>query len=171
MDILGIACYYHNSSACLVRDEKLIAAAQEERFSRKKHDSDFPKNAIEYCLKEGKTSLNKIKVVAIYEKPFFKFERLLYQFIETFPKSYPVFVKSLPPWLSERLLIKSVLDDMGFRGKICFPEHHLSHAASAFFPSPFQEAAFLTIDGVGEWATASFGVGKDNEIHLVSEIF
>ena len=170
MDILGIACYYHDSSACLVRDGELIAAAQEERFSRKKHDSDFPKNAIEYCLKEGKTSLNKIKVVAIYEKPFLKFERLLYQFIETFPKSYLAFVKSLPPWLSERLLIKSVLDDMGFKGKICFPEHHLSHAASAFLVSPFKSAAIFTVDGVGEWATTTLGKGYENDIKILKEI-
>jgi len=170
MDILGIACYYHDSSACLVRDGELIAAAQEERFSRKKHDSDFPKNAIEYYLKEGKTSLNKIKVVAIYEKPFLKFERLLYQFIETFPKSYLAFVKSLPPWLSERLLIKSVLDDMGFKGKICFPEHHLSHAASAFLVSPFKSAAIFTVDGVGEWATTTLGKGYENDIKILKEI-
>ncbi len=170
MDILGIACYYHDSSACLIRDGNLIAAAQEERFSRKKHDSDFPKKAIEYCLKEGKTSLGKIKVVAIYEKPFLKFERLLYQFIETFPKSYPAFVKSLPPWLSERLLIKNDLDEMGFKGKICFPEHHLSHAASAFLVSPFKSAAIFTVDGVGEWATTTLGKGYENDIKILKEI-
>ncbi|MFA4855695.1 MAG: carbamoyltransferase [archaeon] len=170
MDILGIACYYHDSSACLVRDGKLIAAAQEERFSRKKHDSDFPKNAIEYCLKEGKTTIGKIEVVAFYEKPFLKFERLLYQFVETFPKSYFAFAKSLPPWLTERLLIKAVLGEMGFKGKICFLEHHLSHAASSFLVSPFKSAAIFTADGVGEWATTTLGKGYGNDVKIFKEI-
>ncbi len=170
VDIIGIGCYYHDSSACLIRNGKLIAAAQEERFSRKKHDLGFPTKAIEYCLKEGKTNMGKVDYVAFYEKPFLKFERLLYQFIETFPKSYSAFVQSLPPWLSERLLIKSVVQDMGFKGKMLFPEHHLSHAASSFLVSPFKSAAIFTVDGVGEWSTTTLGKGYDNEIKILKEI-
>jgi len=170
MDILGIGCYYHDSSACLVRNGKLIAAAQEERFSRKKHDLGFPEKAIEYCLREGRTSMDRVEYVAFYEKPFLKFERLLYQFIETFPTSFSAFIQSLPPWLSERLLIKSTVKDLGFKGKILFAEHHMSHAASSFLVSPFKSAAIFTVDGVGEWATTTMGKGYGNEIKIMKEI-
>ncbi len=170
MNVLGIGCYYHDSSACLVKDGKLVAAAQEERFSRKKHDFDFPKGAIGYCLKEGKIGLDEVDAVAFYEKPFLKFERLLYQFVETFPKSYKAFAKSLPPWLSERLLVKSVLGEMGYKGQAYFPEHHMSHAASSFLVSPFKKAAIFTVDGVGEWTTTSLGKGYGSELKILKEI-
>ncbi|MBN1940991.1 MAG: carbamoyltransferase [Candidatus Diapherotrites archaeon] len=170
MDILGISCYYHDSAACLLRDGKIIAAAHEERFSRKKHDLDFPEHAIAYCLKAGKTSMGKIDYVAFYEKPFLKFERLLFQFIQTWPFSIKAFMKSMPPWLTERLVVPSKINDLGFKGEILFMEHHLSHAASCFLCSPFKEAAILTIDGVGEWATTTLGTGKGNSIKILKEI-
>ncbi len=173
MDILGISAFYHDSAACLVRDGKIIAAAQEERFTRKKHDHRFPNNAINYCLKEaGLDSPHKLDYVAFYDKPWIKFERLLETYLSFAPMGIASFLKATPLWLKEKLwmgdLIKDQLD--GYKGNLIFPEHHQSHAASAFFPSPFESAAFLTMDGVGEWATASWGVGKDNKVDIRYEM-
>lgn len=171
MNILGISCFYHDSAACLVKDGKIIAAAQEERFTRKKHDERFPVRAVNYCLKEGGLTVKDIDILAFYDKPFLKFERLLETYLAFAPKGLKSFLVSMPIWLKEKLWIPQVIKkEIGYDGKIIFTEHHQSHAASAFFPSPFKEAAFLTIDGVGEWATASFGVGKDDKVFIDSEI-
>lgn len=171
MNILGISAFYHDSAACLVQDGKIVAAAQEERFTRKKHDHSFPKNAVAYCLKEKGLTPEDLDFVAFYDKPFVKFERILETYLAYAPRGIKSFIKSMPLWVKQKLWIKELIaNDVGYKGKILFPEHHESHAASAFFPSPFQEAAFLTIDGVGEWTTASFGVGKENQIELLSEI-
>ncbi|MBD3305417.1 hypothetical protein GF339_03485 [candidate division KSB3 bacterium] len=171
MNILGISAFYHDSAACLVQDGELVAAAQEERFTRKKHDHGFPHNALQYCLQERGLKPADLDYVAFYDKPFIKFERLLETYLAYAPRGINSFVKAMPLWIKQKLWIKSLIsDDIGFKGKILFPEHHESHAASAFFPSPYQEAAFLTIDGVGEWTTASYGVGKDNTVELLSEI-
>ena len=171
MNILGISAFYHDSAACLVQDGKIAAAAQEERFTRKKHDHSFPKNAVAYCLREKGLAPGDLDFAAFYDKPFVKFERILETYLAYAPRGIQSFIKSMPLWVKQKLWIKELIaNDVGCKGKILFPEHHESHAASAFFPSPFQEAAFLTIDGVGEWTTASFGVGKDNQIDLLSEI-
>ena len=170
MNILGISCFYHDSAACLVKDGKIIAAAQEERFSRKKHDQNFPKKAIEYCLKEGGITVNDIDYVGFYEKPFVKFERILITYLSYGPWGIRSFIKSIPMWVKQRLWMSDFIrQELAFKGKIIFPEHHESHAASAFFPSPFQDAAILTMDAVGEWATSSFGVGEGNKIELLAE--
>lgn len=171
MVILGISAFYHDSAACLVRDGRIVAAAQEERFSRKKHDSSFPANAIRYCLEEGGLRGEDLDLVAFYDKPFLKFERILETYLDAAPMGIRSFMKAMPLWIKQKLWVKDLIQqELEYEGKIIFPEHHESHAASAFFPSPFQEAAFLTADGVGEWATASYGVGKDNEIHIHAEI-
>jgi len=171
MNILGISAFYHDSAACLVKDGEIIAAAQQERFSRKKHDFAFPKEAIEYCLKQAGIKGADLDYVAFYDKPFIKFERILQTYLSYAPLGLPSFLKAMPLWIKQKLWIKELIkDELKFKGKILFPQHHQSHAASAFFPSPFQNAAFLTIDGVGEWATASFGTGKDNKINIHSEI-
>jgi carbamoyltransferase len=171
MYILGISCYYHDSAAALIKDGKIIAAAQEERFSRKKHDFRFPHNAIQYCLKEAKITVNDINYVTFYDKPLVKFERLLQTYVAYAPKGITSFLMAMPLWLKEKLWMpKLIEDDMGYSGEILFPEHHESHAASAFYPSPFQEAAFLTLDGVGEWCTTSYGVGKGNELKIHGEL-
>jgi len=170
MYILGISAFYHDSAACLVKDGKVVAAAQMERFTRKKHDWSFPKEAIEYCLEEAGISINEIDYVAFYDKPYLKFERLLHQFIHTFPKSFFTFVDSIPAWLSEKLLVKDILKKLGYKGKILYLEHHLSHAAAAFLPSQFEEAAILTVDAVGEWATTSLSKGKNEKIEMIKEI-
>jgi carbamoyltransferase len=171
-DILGISCYYHDAAACLVRNGEIVAAASEERFTRKKHDADFPRQAIEYCLAEGGIEAAELDHVAFYDKPFLKFERILETYLAYAPQGLPSFLKSMPLWMKRKLWIPDLIRKAlpGFDGELVFPEHHESHAASAFFPSPFQRAAFLTIDGVGEWATTSFGVGRDNEVHIHSEI-
>jgi len=167
MYILGISAYYHDSAACLVKDGEIIAAAQEERFTRKKHDFSFPYNAIQYCLKEEGISAQDLDYIAFYDKPFIKFERLLESYLAYAPKGITSFIKAMPVWLKQKLWTKELLKkDIGYEGDVIFPEHHESHAASAFFPSPYQEAAFLTIDGVGEWNTTTFGVGKDNHIEI-----
>ena len=172
MKILGISCYYHDAAACLVVDGELVAAASEERFSRIKHDSEFPKRAIDYCLKTAGTTAAELDYVAFYDKPFLKFERILETYIASAPFGLPSFIKALPLWLKKKLfipdLIKKSLD--GFEGKLLLAEHHESHAASAFYPSPYEKAAFLTLDGVGEWATTSFGVGDGNRIEILNEI-
>lgn len=171
MNILGISAFYHDSAACLVQDGKIVSAAQEERFSRKKHDFSFPKNAIQYCLREGGLKGEDLDYVAFYDKPFIKFERILETYLAYAPVGIRSFIKAIPLWIKQKIWIKEIIGkELNFEGTIIFPEHHESHAASAFFPSPFQEAAFLTIDGVGEWTTASYGVGKDNEVHLLAEI-
>lgn len=172
MMILGISCFYHDSAAALVRDGEIIAAAQEERFTRKKHDFDFPKHAISYCLREGNVSIGDVDYVAFYDKPFIKFERIIETYLAYAPRGLKSFLMAIPLWLKEKLwmseLIKKELE--GYNGKIIFPEHHESHAASAFYPSPFEEAAFLTIDGVGEWTTTSFGIGKGNSVEIQWEL-
>lgn len=170
MNILGISAFYHDSAACLVRDGKIIAAAQEERFTRKKHDFNFPKNAISYCLKEGNIKPQDVDFVAFYDKPFIKFERILETYLAYAPLGIKSFIKSIPLWIKQKLFMKEFIKkELDYDGTILFTEHHESHAASAFFPSPFQEAAFLTMDGVGEWATSSYGIGKDNTVTLLAE--
>jgi carbamoyltransferase len=171
MNILGISAFYHDSAACLVRDGRIISAAQEERFTRKKHDSAFPENAINFCLQDSNLTVNDLNFVAYYDKPFLTFERILETYLSYAPVGITSFVKALPLWMKKKLWMKEVIrKELNYEGKIIFPEHHESHAASAFFPSPFQEAAFLTMDGVGEWTTASYGVGKDNNIDILAEI-
>jgi len=171
MNILGISAFYHDSAACLVQDGRILSAAQEERFTRKKHDFSFPKNAVHYCLEESGLQGKGLDVVAFYDKPFIKFERILETYLAYAPSGIRSFIKALPLWIKQKIWMKEVITrELDFEGKIIFPEHHESHAASAFFPSPFQEAAFLTLDGVGEWTTASYGVGKDNQVRILSEI-
>jgi carbamoyltransferase len=171
MYILGISCYYHDSSACLVKDGIVVAAGQEERFSRKKHDKDFPQKAIEYCLESQGITINDINYVAFYEKPFLKLERFLHQHFQYFPKSWSVFVNAMPSWLTEKLRItKSVKKKLGYKGDVFFIPHHVAHAASSFLPSPFKKAAILTADGVGEWTTTSWGIGEGNNVRLLKEI-
>jgi carbamoyltransferase len=171
MNILGISAFYHDSAACLVRDGKIVSAAQEERFTRKKHDSAFPVKAINFCLNDNNLSVNDLDYVSYYDKPFLTFERILETYLSYAPVGIKSFVKALPLWIKKKLWMKEVIrKELNYEGKIVFPEHHESHAASAFFPSPFQEAAFITMDGVGEWTTASYGVGKDNSVDIVAEI-
>ena len=171
VNILGISAFYHDSAACLVRDGKIIAAAQEERFTRKKHDAAFPKNAVEYCLREGGIQAGDLDLVAFYEKPFLKFDRILHTCLAYAPSGLRSFLMALPLWIRERIWMKDLMrKELGCECKIIFPEHHESHAASAFFPSPYQEAAILTVDGVGEWTTTSFGTGHGNQIEMQSEL-
>ena len=169
--ILGISAYYHDSAAALIKDGVIIAAAQEERFTRKKHDAGFPKHAVAYCLKEAGITIRDMTHVAFYDKPFLKLERLLLTYLSYAPVGLLSFLKSMPVWLKEKVFLKDTLmEALDWDGEIIFTEHHESHAASAFFPSPFSDAAFLTMDGVGEWTTTSFGVGEGNRIRLLSEI-
>jgi carbamoyltransferase len=172
MHILGISCYFHDASAALLQDGELIAAAEEERFTRKKHDYNFPQNAIDFCLGAGGLKRDDLDYVVFFEKPFIKFERLLLSSMQTFPRSHKVFREAMITWLGDKLWIKTLIQKrLGIApAKILFSEHHLSHAASAFFCSGFDEAAIMTVDGVGEWTTASFGVGKGTEIKLQKEI-
>ena len=169
---LGISCYYHDSAAALLQDGHVIAAVEEERFSRKKFDDDFPKMAIEWCLQEAKISPSQIDSVAFYDKPILKFERLLDNYIAVAPRGLYSFVNTIPKWLHKRLWIKNdIMKSLdGFKGEIVFPEHHLSHASYSFFTSPFDESAILTTDGVGEWSTTSIGVGSDNSVKLLQDI-
>jgi carbamoyltransferase len=170
--VLGISCFYHDSAAALLRDGVVVAAGQEERFSRKKHDSDFPVRAIRYVLKEGGVRPEDLDAVGFYDKPLLKFERMLSTYVATFPRSFNSFRKAMPVWLHEKLWVPAIIrkELKPYKGPILFAEHHMSHAASCFLPSPFEEAAILTIDGVGEWATASYGVGRGSEITLFKEI-
>jgi carbamoyltransferase len=171
MYILGISCFYHDASAFLIKDGFPAAGAEEERFTRKKHDTSFPVNAINYCLKEAGISPDELSYVAFYEKPLLKFERVISQHIEEFPKSWATFCTSIPSWLTEKLRVESIIrKKLRYKGKIFFIEHHLCHAASSFFVSPFRSAAILTEDGVGEWATTCIGKGKENKISLEKEI-
>ena len=171
MDILGISAYYHDSAACLVRDGEIVAAAQEERFSRQKHDHRFPENAVSYCLREGRIKPPDLDYVVFYDKPLQKFERLLETYLDYAPGGIRSFLQAMPLWLREKLWIREhIAKQCDYGGKVLFTEHHESHAASAFFPSPFDSAAILTIDGVGEWATSAYGRGHNNEVHLLGEV-
>ena len=171
MNILGISAYYHDSAACLVRDGRIVAAAQEERFTRIKHDQAFPARAIEWCLSEAGLEAKDLDLVAFYDKPFLKFERILQTHLAYAPQGFSSFIKAIPVWIKDKIWLKDhIARDLGYEGTILFPEHHESHAASAFYPSPFQQAAFLTIDGVGEWSTTSYGVGEGNHLDILGEI-
>ncbi len=171
MNILGISAFYHDSAACLVQDGKIVAAAQQERFSRVKHDHRFPHDAVTYCLKATGLTSKDLDYLVFYDKPFIKFERLLETYISFAPRGWASFLMAMPLWLKQKLHIPKLLQkSLGYDGKIVFPEHHESHAASAFFPSPYNRAAFLTMDGVGEWTTTSFGVGEGNKIDIQYEI-
>ena len=174
MHILGISAFYHDSAACLVSDGEIVAAAQEERFTRKKFDARFPSHAIHYCLEAGKIGLKDLKYIAFYDKPLIKFERLLETYVDFSPKGIKSFLAAMPVWLKEKLFLKSLLQNEllsldGIASKtalpqILFGEHHESHAASAFYPSPFNSAAVLCMDGVGEWATTSAWMGDGNRL-------
>jgi carbamoyltransferase len=170
--ILGISAYYHDSAACLLRDGEIVAAAQEERFTRKKGDPAFPKHAVDYCLKAAQIDMADVEHVGFYDKPLLKFERILESYLGVTPRGFGQFVKAGPVWMKDKLFLDQNLRDelVGFEGKILYSEHHESHAASAFFPSPFREAAIVTLDGVGEWATAAYGVGRGNDIELLKEL-
>ncbi|MFX0200418.1 MAG: carbamoyltransferase [Candidatus Hodarchaeota archaeon] len=171
MYILGISCFYHDSAACLIRDGEILAAAQEERFTRKKHDPRFPRNAIKFCLEEGGISIQDVDYVVFYDKPLLTFERLLMSYLTVAPKGLRSWLEAMPLWLGQKLYIPKVIQrETGYEGEVLFTEHHEAHAASAFYPSPFNEAAILTIDGVGEWATASCGFGKGKDIILLKEL-
>ena len=178
MRILGISAFYHDSAAALVEDGRIVAAAQEERFSRKKHDARFPRHAVEYCLGEAGVRLDQVDHVAFYDKPFLKFERLLETYLAFAPRGFRSFAMAMPVWLREKLFQKSLLrrelnefaPDYDWTKRLLFAEHHQSHAASAFFASPFQEAVILTMDGVGEWATTSVGFGSGNQLEMRKEI-
>jgi len=169
---LGISCYYHDSAAALLKDGHVIAAVEEERFSRKKFDDSFPKKAIEWCLEETKIKPSQIDSVAFYDKPVLKFERLLDNYIAVAPRGLFSFLDVIPKWLHKRLWVKNEIKNTlkGFKGKIIFPEHHMSHAAHTFYTSPFEESAILTIDGVGEWSTTSLGYAKNNLIKITNDI-
>jgi carbamoyltransferase len=171
MYILGISCFYHDSAAAIVKDGKLLAAVQEERFTRKKHDFSFPVNSIRYCLREAGITIDDVNYIGFYEKPFIKFERILLTYLATFPISFPSFLKAIPLWLHEKLWTPQIIKrELNYKGEILFVDHHLSHAASAFLVSPFDEAAILTMDGVGEWETATYGVGRGADIELFKHI-
>ena len=174
MNILGVSALYHDSAACLVQNGKIVAAAQEERFTRKKHDSSMPMHAIAYCLDAGNVAASNLQMVMFYDKPVTKFTRLLTTYSEVAPAGLPVFLKSVPMWLKDKawagFQLESGLASHGFKvGRMQFAEHHVSHAASAYFPSPFKEAAIITLDGVGEWTTSSIGVGEGNNLQLIQE--
>src|ERR1700759_3343471 len=178
MHILGISAFYHDSAAALVMEGRITAAAQEERFPRKKHDSRFPKNAVHYCLREGGIELGQVDHVVFYDKPFLKFERLLETYLAFAPRGFRSFRMALPVWIKEKLFQKRLLrqelerfaPDYDWEKRLLFCEHHQSHAASAFFASPFEEAAVLTMDGVGEWATTSLAIGRGNTLQTIKEI-
>ncbi len=170
MYILGISCYYHDSAACLVKDGRIVAAAQEERFSRIKHDQEFPKNAVSYCLREAGITIDDIDYIGFYDKPLIKFERILYTYLATFPRSFVSFIKAIPLWLRKKLWIPhTIKSELEYDGELLMIEHHLSHAASSFLVSPFEESAIVTVDGVGEWATSTIGRGQGNNIELIKE--
>jgi len=177
--ILGISAFYHDSAACLIKNGEIIAAAQEERFTRKKHDASFPHQAIKYCLKEANINGDQINNIVFYEKPFIKFERLLETYLAFAPKGFISFAKAMPVWIKDKLFQKSAIiqeikdtlgKDTDWHERLLFSEHHLSHAASAFYPSPFESAAVLTLDGVGEWTTTSIAIGKENNLKVIKEI-
>ena len=170
--ILGISAFYHDSAVCLLIDGKVVSAIQEERFSRRKHDPEFPSNALKVCLNQAGLSPGDLDLVAFYDKPFIKFERLLFTYLTYAPRGIQSFLQAMPLWLKRKLWIKHLIEEEldGYQGKIIFPEHHYSHAASCFYPSPFQEAVFLTMDGVGEWTTTSYGIGRGRDLKILAEI-
>jgi len=170
--ILGISAFYHDSAACIVKNGEIVCAVQEERFSRKKHDFRFPHNAIEWCLKETKISIKNISYVVFYDKPFIKFERIILTYLRFAPFGLRSFMMAMPMWLKNKLHMRDLITNElgGYEGEVLFTEHHESHAASAFYPSPFQKAAILTMDGVGEWATASIGIGEGSKIEIMKEL-
>jgi carbamoyltransferase len=179
MFILGISAFYHDSAACIIKDGEIIAAAQEERFTRKKHDASFPHHSIKYCIKEAQIKTEQIDSVVFYEKPFVKFERLLETYLAFAPRGFTSFAKAMPVWIKDKLFQKSAIikelrstlgKDINWGERLMFSEHHLSHAASAFYPSPFESAAILTLDGVGEWTTTSVAVGKGSDLKILKEI-
>ena len=169
--ILGISAFYHDSAAALLVDGEVIAAAQEDRFTRKKGDASYPANAIEYCLREAGIQASDLSYVGFYDKPYLKFQRIVQTYLGVAPRGLTSFLAALPLWLRDKLHIeRQIRRRLGYEGEILYPEHHESHAASAFYPSPFEEAAILTVDGVGEWATTSVGVGRGNEVRLIKEL-
>lgn len=179
MHILGISAFYHDSAACLLRDGEIVAAAQEERFTRKKHDASFPINAVRYCLTEANVTAGEVDAVVFYEKPFAKFERLLETYLAFAPRGFKSFSMAMPLWIKEKVYQKNLitqelksigLNETEWKDRLQFSEHHLSHAASAFYPSPFRRAAVLTLDGVGEWTTTSLAIGNDNDLKVHKEI-
>jgi carbamoyltransferase len=179
MYILGISSFYHDSAACIIKDGEIIAAAQEERFTRKRHDASFPRHAIKYCMQEAQIDSDQIDSVTFYEKPFTKFERLLETYLAFAPKGFISFAKAMPVWIKDKLFQKTAIikelkstfgKETNWNERLMFSEHHLSHAASAFYPSPFESAAVLTLDGVGEWTTTSMAVGKGNNLKVLKEI-
>lgn len=171
MYILGISAFYHDSAACLVKDGEILSAVQEERFTRKKHDYNFPKKAIEFCLKNAGITVSQLDLISFYDKPFLKFERLLETYLTYAPIGIRSFIKSMPLWIKEKLWMKEMIkEQLGYDGRVIFPEHHESHAASAFYPSPYSKAAILTMDGVGEWTTTSYGIGEENNIQILADI-
>ena len=173
MNILGISAYYHDSAACLVQDGRIVAAAQEERFTRKKHDHRFPANAVEFCLAQGGIKIADLDLVTFYDKPLLKFDRLLETYITYAPSGFKLFLMGMPLWLREKLHTPRELDrglKSQYKGRYVFTEHHESHAASAFYPSPFDESAILTLDGVGEWATGSIALGRGNHVEMLKEL-
>ena len=178
--IIGISCYYHDSAAALILNGEIVSAAQEERFSRKKHDSNFPAEAIKFCLQDSKITLSQVSHIAFYDKPFIKFERLLETYLAFAPRGFRSFASAMPLWIKEKLFQKSSLikhlsetleGDVKWNEPLLFSEHHLSHAASAFYPSPFKRAAILTLDGVGEWTTTSLAVGNGKDLNVIKEIY
>jgi len=171
INILGISAYYHDSAATLIKDGRLIAAVEEERFTRKKHDNSFPFNSIDYCLKEANLTIDKIDVIAFYEKPLLKFERIMQTFVETYPFSFLPFWRTVPDWLIKKLIVRSTIrKKLNYKGQVLFIPHHESHASSTFFVSPFRKAAILTIDGAGEWKTTGLYLGNGNQIFPLQEI-
>ncbi len=171
MNILGISAFYHDSAACLVQDGEITAAAQEERFTRKKHDASFPHKAVEYCLQKGDIGVEDLDYVGFYDKPFIKFERILETYLSVAPLGLKSCLKAVPLWLKDKLWTRqNIRNNLDYSGSVMFAEHHESHAASAFYPSPFEEAAVLTMDGVGEWATSSISIGKGNKLELIKEL-
>jgi carbamoyltransferase len=171
VNILGISCFYHDAAAALLREGRLVAAAHEERFTRKRHDPDLPRQAVKYCLEAGGIDVGDLDYVAFYDKPFVKLERILTTYLATFPRSLPSFTRSIPIWMKQKLWVPRLIrDGIGYEGEVLFAEHHQSHAASAFLASPFEEAAIVTCDGVGEWATTTEGIGRGNSFELLKEV-
>lgn len=171
MYILGISAFYHDSAAALLKDGELLAAAQEERFTRIKHDQNFPTNAVKYCLREAKITIKQVDYIAFYDKPFIKFERILETYLSYAPYGIQSFLKAIPLWIKKKIWMKELIKkELDYEGEILFPEHHESHAASAFYPSPYKRAAYLTMDGVGEWATTSYGACDENGIKILGEL-
>jgi len=171
MNILGISCYYHDAAACLIKDGEVIAAAQEERFNRNKYSPDFPINAINFCLQQANFTIEDIDEIGFYEKPYLKFERFILNHLKAYPFSLNNFIETMPNWLKDRLIVPLIIrNELSYDGRVFFIKHHLAHAASSFFVSPFEDAAVLTVDGVGEWATASYGFGKVNNITILKEL-